>query len=1317
MNRSGETTLSITNTRDPKDQMTEARLSDDLLEPNQVTNEDNAISSPTLTSQTDDANPTSESTSEDSEDKFKLLSAELIAHIGSFLDLTALVQFQQVDTIIQACLQQHLFKVDFWREKLLENFHIPLEISNTFAFPHLVHKRLTSLANQPDYDGLDLFKKIRYAFSAPGYDPLSMPWLFFPFTIDSHKRFINQLNDDGEIFQSYYLDMGCRVGNSAFVQFMVRKYGFKLNSERLKYACMSGDLDLVRLFTETHKIKPSKSVLNSAVISGNVSLVEYLTKKFKFKPSDHTLDCSLLSGNCETVEYLRDNYQIDHGVNALNFAITGGNTQLLMSLPDNLTTEHVNSTLSEKTISIKLVQHLVEKKNFKPTQKTLDKALAGAHHDLVEFLITTSFKNLPNFLLDFSCSCLSGNIEFVKKIIKEKNQVPDLHWLLPAIFSGNVLLVQYLIETYALDPRNIDFWRFKEPHICMEPYLFCHVPMAKFLIEEHGCIPNQRRFEDYIRGNNLPLARYLITECGFKFEDDLLGEMNPDNYIWLDGGPFEQLIEIGRNIRLKQLRNPLLIQYRHQQQLSSNPLFCAFKLKESYRFEQLQPDCDLSASGETFISAMSLFIRERFQNYTYLEMAPPCSHKKQNTQTVLQKVAESVQKKFAQTGKSTKKILIPFTIDKDDREWHLLELSFDQNSDTHEKSLVATIYSTKDYLYCRKDDPNRSLAHEWTYVDQDQYTPSSEEQILDQHFSSILTFVQVAFGPLKNKTYRQSTQSSLPNSSVFSVLMKMLSHLRLINSSKMYEGEKSYHRLNYKKGGSFFSTLAMAHWRTEVLGFLFVNLNKIPDLLQKGFGKTDDTSNLESSLTSAFYEEDKTTPKLVSYTNREGSTQANKKNVGYFLLKEAFLETYEFDGYDAATKEFTPALPEDPNRRDEFPTEALTFWTALAIFFGIPNRPEKASLDEGAVWTGRQYVRNFFGGWNPAKWDLKTNENNIEGKVLLNFILLFILVKIAIPVFKLVTIPFKTTLNIIKLFTEFLPTLARKITLQWSNDLYLLRQKKIRHARGFIATASAYVIYGSLSFFNFVLLITINLLFLFLRTGLSPEKSARMAWKTGKEETYDPVGKYILGTGLGFYSYLGTFIFWTILVAVAWSLAIPFIAVQFPSLVALFTTITHAPVISSGVLFIKSSMISLWGLVAEINIPVINLGLIFVSTLTLMVASRLSDDFSNAWARWLPAKSTSKVELPDTEKAASKKCDHENDFDKNPPQKISESTLVIFTGYEDAEQKANTSASLTDEFEHRVDESPLNTRTETSTPLLDQLSGVPEAVKSPDLHS
>ncbi len=621
MNRSGEkTSTGTTNTRDQEDQITGNALSDKPLESSQVTSleHDKVVTDSTPTGQTDAIIPTSESTSEDSQDRFKLLSAEVIAHLGSFLDFNSLIQLLQVDTSIKACLLQHLIKPDFWREKLLEDFHIPLEISDTFLFPHLVHERLTTLANHPSDDELNLFRKIRYAFSAPGYDPFSMPWLFYPFTADSHDRFIRQLNEDGQIFQAYYLDMGCRVGNLAFVQFMVRKYGFKLNSERLKYACKSGNIALVKLFTEKYNITPSQNALTHAAMSGNVSLVEYLTIKFKFQPNNDTLDDALLSGNLEAVDYLRDNYQLGPGVNALDFAITGGNTELVMSLPANLNTEHLDFTLSEKTMSLKLVEHLIEKRNFKPTQKTLDKALAGVHHDLIEFLITTLLNQQPEFKPDFSHCALSGKINFVKRIIDEKNQTPELSWLLCAIFSGNVLLVKYLIETYSLDPKKIDLWRFVEPHIMMEPYVFCHVPMAKFLIEEHGCIPIEHRFEDYIRGKNLPLARYLITECGFQLEDDLLREMTPDNpiaNIFLDGGGFENFIELGHRLRLKALYYTILCQYRYQEQLSANPLLCAFRMKESYRFEQLHPECDLSASGRN-----SHFSDEPFHQRTFSKL-------------------------------------------------------------------------------------------------------------------------------------------------------------------------------------------------------------------------------------------------------------------------------------------------------------------------------------------------------------------------------------------------------------------------------------------------------------------------------------------------------------------------------------------------------------------------------------------------------------------------------------------------------------------------------------------------------------------------
>ncbi len=1259
MNRDGEIPL---DNLDPKGKKTEPRLTPTLLEPEQPGPDALA----TASTPADQTAMVPEKLPKPSREEnglfFGYLPTEIFLHLCSFLDMDSLISLIRVER------KMIVDVLDCQRRMLLKEFHIPLELSHTFDHPHLVYQRLTTLANHPSDDELNLFQKIRYAFCAPGYDPFSMPWLFFPFTKNFHDRFISQLNEDGVVFQAYYLDMACRVGNLAFVQFMIRKYGCKLNSEHLKYACSSGNLDLVKLLTENYRLKPSSTALTNAAISGNVSLVEYLTQKFKLQPNTHTLDCSLLSANCEVVKYLRNNYQIEHGVNALDFAIKSGNIELVNSLPPDLTTDYIDSDLSNKTMSLQLVQTLIETKNFVPTQKTLNKALAGVHHDLIEFIITTIFNTTPDHSFDFSCCCLSGNIDFVKSIIEEKNQAPDLNWLLCAIFSGNVLLAKYLIKTFELDPKNIDLWRFKEPHICMEPFVFCHVPMAKFLIEEHGCTPIQRRFEDYIRGKNLPLAQYLFTECGFRLKAKWLQEMDHDSvfgHIWMDGGPFEQLLEMGRQLQIKEYRYAALFQHFYRQQLSSKPLFRAFRLKESYRFEELQPELDLSDLGGTLISAMSLFIRQRMQHCTYLEIAPPCSFKKQNAHAVLRKVAESVKQKFEQTGKPTKKILIPFSIDQNDREWHLLELSF-------KTTLEAKIYGTKDYFFCRNDDPNREFVHEWKYDDRSHFTESSEEEILNGHFSSILTCVENTLGPLTNKAYCQSIQSRSPNSSVFSLLMTMLENLQLINSDKMYKGEKSSHRFNYDNGGTFLSTMVTTHWRAEVLGFISVNFNKIPALIQNGFGKTDDTSDLENNLSAA--------PKLISYSELDGSKEVTKKNVDYFLFKEAFLETFEFDGYDITTQEFLPAFPEDPTRKYKFPTQALTFWTAVMIFFGIPSRPEKASLDEGAVWTLRQTIRNFFGGWNPVLYNEDTGEDNIEGKVLVNILLTMIPVKIALGLFKLATIPFKTILNTIKLFTEFLPTIASKKTDQWSRTLYNLRLKKVRHAQGLLSVIFAYLIYGTLSFLNGTVFISLKLLQLAFRTITSPEKSTRMAWSHGINEE----SSIAFGVIAVLYSLFFTLVFWAIITALAWNLVIPALASQFPVLVGLAATFIHSPLIAPVAASIKATFLSLSIAAGDLSVSaVIHLIILLSTPIILITCSKLSDAFSDLWARWIPKKSPSNLQELKNEYA-----DDSNPTSKNldSSQNKTEEVLALVTEAAKGERSAALNAVNLDAIEGRTDE-------------------------------
>ncbi len=1201
------------------------------------------------------------------------LPGEKIAEICAYLDFYSLFTLLKVNHQFRTIVQQHIFRLDFWRDQLLTDFHIPLTVSKTFLFPHLAHERLSTLARQPYDYKFEYFRKIRYAFCAPGYDPFSMPWLFYPFVGEFYKQFINRLNNDGLVFRAYYVDMACRVGNLAFIKFMVKHYGFKLNSDHLNYACDSGNLELVKYCIEQHNLQPSKKALDCSAISGNLELVQYLIQNFALLPSSHTLNLAMLSGNLENVDFFRNNYQLEYDVNTLDSAIVSGNCELLISLPNELNSHRTDFILPPKTMSLKLVQHLIQHKGFVPTQETLDKALTGVHHDLVELLLTTTFKHIPNFLIDFSHVCISGNIDYVKKIIQDQNQDPDLDWLLCAILSGNVLLVKFLIETYSLDPRKIDFSRVYGG-FDNNPFVFCHVPMAKFLIEEHGCEPLKWRFEDYIRGKNLPVAHYLITECGFKCDKSLFVEMNPDDpfaHIWLDGGPFEQLFAMGHQARLKNMCQAIVVEYLYKKELSSNLLFKAFRLKDSFRFYQLHPGCDLSALDENFISAISLFVRERFQHHTYLEIAPPCSHKKQNTRAVLEQVALSIQNKLEKQGKPTKTLFIPFSIDENDRVWHLLELTFDQV--TKPCIISAKIHGTKDYLHSNKNDPQRQREHEWTYDNSDDYVKISEADeyetvsdcVLQTYFSDILTYAQDVFGNLSTKTYNQSIISTDPHTSMFSLLLVLLMETNLIGLREAYKNEYHTHRLNYNYGGYFLSTLATSHWRTEVLGFLYVNLSRIPKLIQQGFSTTDNTQNLALTLTSAFLYKGTGKPKLVSADQHKEKNQNIELGWDYSFIKEAFLETYEFDGYNAATQEFTPAFSEDPNRKYKFPAKFLTFWTALAIFCGIPSRPEKFIYKEGVKWTWRQYVRNFFAGWNPIEYNEESDQYNIEGKVLLNLFL--IPLKFFIGLYKLLSIPFKTALNIIKLFTEFLPTVIYNKMEEWLHPLYKLWSYKIRHSQG-IFVISAYLIFGGLSLFYATLLISLKLWTISLRPATSPEKSVRMAW----EFRNAPDSHTVIAVAAIVCSLFGTVVYSTIIVACLWSLALPAIIVQFPAIVALFTAFIHLPIISSAAIVTKGTILSLWALVEPINIPLINFGLIVASTLTAIIASHLSDALSNAWARWVPVKSPIKVEVPTLEK--------EDKTVANP----SNMTIQILTGYKKAEQEALLREKLATNHESRV---------------------------------
>ena len=136
----------------------------------------------------------------------------------------------------------------------------------------------------------------------------------------------------------------------------------------------------------------------------------------------------------------------------------------------------------------------------------------------------------------------------------------------------------------------------------------------------------------------------------------------------------------------------------------------------------------------------------------------------------------------------------------------------------------------------------------------------------------------------------------------------------------------------------------------------------------------------------------------------------------------AFLITYGFDGFDLTRSEITY-----PDRDKPEPLKGWQFdkWLLVASFFGLPTRPE-AFEDGGKITpklTFKQLMKNFIGGWTPLYhyneqkqrvWDL--NEKGIWRLVVALILKIFVILPL-----KILAIPIKTLINIVKLFSEFLP--------------------------------------------------------------------------------------------------------------------------------------------------------------------------------------------------------------------------------------------------------------------------------------------------------
>jgi hypothetical protein len=370
------------------------------------------------------------------------------------------------------------------------------------------------------------------------------------------------------------------------------------------------------------------------------------------------------------------------------------------------------------------------------------------------------------------------------------------------------------------------------------------------------------------------------------------------------------------------------------------------------------------------------------------------------------------------------------------------------------------------------------------------------------------------------------------------------------------------------------------------------------------------------------------------------------------IILGSFLKTYGFDGYEVTSNTLTSA----EGVKFKYGIKSIAPSLALATFFGLPTRLQ----NEGqAEYTWRQFVRNLFGGWDAitlkkhlvdvpvtkkenelepvallgsvitddslsSEPEIKKVEKNdwastLRGKRLWNLLLL-VPFKLVIAAFKLVSIPFKFALNVVKIFTEFLPEVVLNYSGYWAGHAARLITSK-QLAPTIIGLLAAIVV--------FPVHYTARIVALLGTALTSPEKSARMAWEYSRA-----LNSRVLGTILGA---IGA----TMSIAISallWVVFLPFVVgevlVLFPQLIPVLTAISRLPIVASSLTLVTgtfglvagslpaafsaaaTSIATFLGISVSATVLAVSATTAVVAAPVTTIASRLADELSNAWARW-----------------------------------------------------------------------------------------------------
>jgi hypothetical protein len=357
------------------------------------------------------------------------------------------------------------------------------------------------------------------------------------------------------------------------------------------------------------------------------------------------------------------------------------------------------------------------------------------------------------------------------------------------------------------------------------------------------------------------------------------------------------------------------------------------------------------------------------------------------------------------------------------------------------------------------------------------------------------------------------------------------------------------------------------------------------------------------------------------------------------LLTRAFIITYGIHGFDHCNDEIVYADNGSKTRivKQNLQKKDFSIWMLIASFFGLPTRlrlVKGESPELGIV----QLLRNFIGGWEQKK-------TNWDEKQVWQWVLLFLIkVPILLPL-NILLVVIKIPLNILKLFSEWIPTILTNLFSVWFlNMMAETRYVASKHHRHFFRKWGVLFFMatwtGILGIFNYL-----SRIFMLLgRAATSPEKSARMAYAAGfelriRETTLEEtvVFRKIFGIIGATLSVMISVAIWTLAFPLALGAFTTVVPVHFPQVYQYLSAITQLPFIRKSLAILSSTFeplgtmliaytgtaLSTIATIVGVQIPplclILGSAIGAFSALIGTILSRLVDDFCRAWTGWFGA--------------------------------------------------------------------------------------------------